>query len=119
MRPAIAAYAGAAMLVMSTVLINVTDALPYTILLNGLSLAETIAVLELMFFCVRRLSMATAFLRVASLVIADLVAAIGNPAAARLEDRVIPHLVIGLVPIVVVVVIDLRSRRTGTEEPNR
>jgi signal transduction histidine kinase len=86
-RPTAAAFAGAAALVGSTLLIRGTDASAYSTLLSNISLSETVAGLELVLFCVRRARPSRAFLAVSALVIAALFAAVirGEPGGSQLE----------------------------------
>lgn len=76
--PARGAFAGAAALVASTVLIRLTDTSAYSLLLTGISLTETVAGVEIVYFAVRRLRPAMAFATTASLVVAGLFAVLGR-----------------------------------------
>ncbi|WP_040406978.1 sensor histidine kinase [Amycolatopsis nigrescens] len=106
-RPAVAAFAGAAVLVLSTVLIRLGDASPYSTVLTDLSITEVVAGFELVFFCVRRVRAGVAFTAIASLVIAGLLAAFSRTEYA---NRLLQSLVIGLVILGAAIAAGVRGR---------
>ncbi|MEU0466256.1 histidine kinase [Amycolatopsis sp. NPDC006131] len=108
-RPAVAVFAGAATLFASTFLIRATDAAAYTTLLSNVSLSETVAGLELVFFCVRRVRWAESVIGTATLVLATLFAtAYRNGSGSRgLSETML----LGMVLLVAVVLTGLQFRR--------
>ncbi|WP_020423001.1 histidine kinase [Amycolatopsis sp. ATCC 39116] len=108
-RPAVAVFAGAATLFASTFLIRATDAAAYTTLLSNVSLSETVAGLELVFFCVRRVRWAESIIGTATLVLATLFAtAYRNGSGSRgLSETML----LGMVLLVAVVLTGLQFRR--------
>jgi hypothetical protein len=66
-RPAVAAFVGAAVLVASSVLLRVFEVQPYRTVLANVSLTETVAGFELVYYCVRRVRGGVAFAGVLSL----------------------------------------------------
>ncbi|WP_435581359.1 sensor histidine kinase [Amycolatopsis thermoflava] len=108
-RPAVAVFAGAATLFASTFLIRATDAAAYTTLLSNVSLSETVAGLELVFFCVRRVRWAESIVGTGTLVLATLFAtAYRNGSGSRgLSETML----LGLVLLVAVVLAGLQFRR--------
>ncbi|MEU0512733.1 histidine kinase [Amycolatopsis sp. NPDC006125] len=108
-RPAVAVFAGAATLFASTFLIRATDAAAYTTLLSNVSLSETVAGLELVFFCVRRVRWAESIVGTATLVLATLFAtAYRNGSGSRgLSETML----LGMVLLVAVVLAGLQFRR--------
>jgi signal transduction histidine kinase len=111
-RPAAAALAGALTLTASTVLISFTDASSFSTLLSNLSLSETVAGLELVFFCVSSASTVTAVAAVSSLVVAALFAVFVRGDQFYLNRRLLMTLLVGAVLLVVVVAVGLRVRKT-------
>ncbi|WP_245616899.1 sensor histidine kinase [Amycolatopsis taiwanensis] len=116
-RPAEAAFAASGVLVASTMLISVTDASAYSALLSNLSLSETVAGLELAFFCVSRSSVPVAFFAVSSLVVTSLFAVVRRPHGGYLGRDLVPTLLLGLVLLVAVIVTGMRFRKHG--EPRK
>lgn len=112
-RPAEATFAAAGVLVASTMLISVTDASAYSALLSNLSLSETVAGLELAFFCVSRSSALVAFLAVSSLVVASLFAVLYRPHGGYITRNLVPTLLFGLALLIAVVVTGVRFRNRG------
>ncbi|MFD8491931.1 sensor histidine kinase [Amycolatopsis sp. NPDC059657] len=100
LRPGPAAFAGAAVLVISSVLIRYNHAPLYTTLLTHISFAETVAGCELVFYSVRRLKPGQAFAMVSSLVVACLIAVIGRGSnltpGQLMESAVFGALLLGL-----------------------
>ena len=108
-RPAAAVFAGAATLFASTFLIRVTDAAAYTTLLSNVSLSETVAGLELVFFCVRRVRWAESVIGTGTLVLAGLFAAVyrNGPGTRGMGQT----LLLGMVLLVAAVLAGLYFRR--------
>ncbi|AIJ27078.1 sensor histidine kinase [Amycolatopsis methanolica] len=108
-RPAVAVFAGAATLFASTFLIRATDAAAYTTLLSHVSLSETVAGLELVFFCVRWVRWAESIVGTGTLVLATLLAtAYRNGSDSRgLSETML----LGMVLLVAVVLAGLHFRR--------
>jgi signal transduction histidine kinase len=73
-RPALAAFAGGAVLVASSLVLRGYDVQPYRTLLANVSLTETVAGFELVYYCVLRVRGGVGFVGVASLVIGALIA---------------------------------------------
>ena len=110
-RPAVATFAGAGAVFASTFLIRVTDAAAYTALLSNVSLSETVAGVELLFFCVRRVRWPEAVIGTGSLVLAGLFAVTyRNTSGSRGLSET---LLVGLVLLVVTVAVALHLRRAG------
>ncbi len=108
-RPAVAVFAGAATLFASTFLIRETDAAAYTTLLSNVSLSETVAGLELVFFCVRRVRWAESVVGTGTLVLAGLFAAGYRNGS---DDRGMGEtLLLGMVLLVAAVLAGLHFRR--------
>ncbi|GHF57482.1 two-component sensor histidine kinase [Amycolatopsis bartoniae] len=118
--PARGSFGGAAVLVGSTVLIRITHATAYSTLLNDLSLTETVAGVELVFFAVRRLRPNLAFAAVSSLVVAALFAAELRSGTNFHSDRMVLTLLLGAVLLAASVTAGLRLRKQAatTKEPN-
>jgi signal transduction histidine kinase len=110
-RPAEAAFAGAGVLVASTLLISATDASAYSTLLNDISLSETVAGLELVFFCVSQVGTGTAFAAVSSLVAGALCATIARGHRARFDNHVLVSLLVGAALLTAAVSAGLRFRQ--------
>ncbi|GAB3578456.1 histidine kinase [Amycolatopsis endophytica] len=108
-RPAVAVFAGAATLFASTFLIRVTDAAAYTTLLSNVSLSETVAGLELVFFCVRRVRPAEAVVGTGTLVLGGLFAAVYRNGSGT--SGLSQTLLLGLVLLVVTVGAGMQFRR--------
>lgn len=109
-RPAGATFAGAAVLIASTALIRITDAAAYSTVLTDLSLTETVAGLELVFFCVRRLRLGVAAGATATLVVAALFAAICRSNQPFPSGRFERTLLLGAVLLIVTVAVGVRFR---------
>lgn len=109
-RPAAAVFAGAATLFASTFLIRVTYAAAYTTLLSNVSLSETVAGVELVFFCVRRVRWPEAVIGTGTLVLGGLFATVYRRGSDRfgMSDTVL----VGLVLLVVTVAAALHLRRS-------
>ncbi|WP_116043132.1 sensor histidine kinase [Amycolatopsis palatopharyngis] len=73
-RPAMAAFAGAGVLVAASVLIRSSTATPYSAILSNVSFTETVAGFELVFFAVRGLHAGVAVVTSSSLVVGGLIA---------------------------------------------
>ncbi|WP_342741687.1 sensor histidine kinase [Amycolatopsis marina] len=73
-RPAMAAFAGAGVLVGASVLIRASTATPYSAILSNVSFTETVAGFELVYFAVRGLHAGIAFIATSSLVVGGLIA---------------------------------------------
>lgn len=104
-------FGGAAVLVLSTALIRYTDASAYSTVLTDLSLTETVAGVELVFACVRRVRPFVAFTAISTLVIAALVAATNRSDLPYRSSRFESTLLTGLVLLVAAVVLGLVVRR--------
>ncbi|NIH77740.1 sensor histidine kinase [Amycolatopsis viridis] len=114
-QPAAAVATGAATLFASSFLIRSTHAAAYTALLSNLSLSETVAGLELVFFCVRRVRLAEMVTGTTTLVIAGLFAATyRNGGSNSLGETVL----IGAVLLIVVVPAGLYFRREPPLRPD-
>jgi len=77
-RPVAAAFSGVGVLLVSTVVIAVTPAEPYTTMLMSVSFAETVACVEIVYYGVRTVQWRLAALSVASLVAAAAAAVAGR-----------------------------------------
>lgn len=111
--PARGAFGGAAVLVGSTALIRITDAAAYSTLLTDLSLTETVAGLELVYFAVRRLRPGIAFAATATLVTAGLFAAASRSDESFSSSRFERTLLLGAVFLIAAVAVGLRFRLAG------
>jgi signal transduction histidine kinase len=109
---AAAIFAGAAVLIASTALIRLTDASAYSTVLSDLSLTETVAGLELVFFCVRRVRPGVAFVATSSLVLAALFAAAFRSETAYRSGRFDRTLMVGVVLLIGAVAVGVWFRRT-------
>ncbi|WP_236790403.1 sensor histidine kinase [Amycolatopsis sp. GM8] len=114
--PARGAFAGAAVLVASTVLIRITDAAAYSTVLTDLSLTETVAGVELVYFAVRRLRPGVALAATATLVVAGLFAATARSDTSLYSSRFERSLLMGAVLLIAGVAVGLRFRLTGTPQ---
>lgn len=114
-QPVTAAWAGASVLVTSTVLVRVTLATPYSALLPNISFAETVAGLELVFYCVQAVRGGVAFATTAAVVTACLLAVTGRaPVAGRSE--LVQALVSGLILVVLTVVTARQLRKPASQQ---
>ncbi|HVW43738.1 MAG TPA: two-component sensor histidine kinase, partial [Amycolatopsis sp.] len=107
-------FAGAAVLVGWTAVIRYADVTPYSTLLVDTSLSETVAGLELVFFCVRRVRPGVAFAAVTTLVAATLFAVTYRGDSEVLSNRWVESLLFGLVLLVVAVAAGIQFRVRGT-----
>ncbi|HVW41846.1 MAG TPA: histidine kinase [Amycolatopsis sp.] len=112
-RPVQGTIAGAAVLVGWTAVIRYADVTPYSTLLVDTSLSETVAGLELVFFCVRRARPAVAFAAVTTLVVATLLAVTYRGDSEVLSDRWAETMLFGLVLLVAAVAAGIRFRVRG------
>ncbi|WP_312868954.1 sensor histidine kinase [Amycolatopsis pithecellobii] len=110
--PARGAFAGAAVLVVSTTLIRATDAAAYSTVLTDISLAETVAGLELVYFAVRRLRPAMAVAATTSLVVAGLFAVVARSYSSTHSNRFDYSMLLGAVLLIAAVGVGLRFRLT-------
>ncbi|WP_235022551.1 sensor histidine kinase [Amycolatopsis alkalitolerans] len=111
--PARGSFAGAAVLIGSTALIRITDAAAFSTVLTDLSLTETVAGLELVYFAVRRLRPGMALAATASLVIAGLFAATARSDTSIYSSRFERSLLLGLVLLIAAVAVGVRFRLAG------
>jgi signal transduction histidine kinase len=119
-RPAVAAFAGAGVLVVSSGFIRITDTAPYSTVLINLSLAEVIAGFELVFYCVRRVKPGVAFAAVTSLVVASLIAVTGRSDHFELRTgSFFRSLSFGLVLLGAAILIGLNNRRPQSNPQGR
>ncbi|WP_199428963.1 sensor histidine kinase [Qaidamihabitans albus] len=109
-QPVSAAWAGAGVLVASSVLIRLTPATPYTALLANISFAETVAGLELVFFCVRAVRGGPAFVTTLTVVVAGLIAVTGREPMITARTLFQP-LLTGFVLLALTVVAALQLRK--------
>jgi signal transduction histidine kinase len=110
-RPAVAAFVGAASLIVFSMLIRGFHVPAYSALLANVTLTEVVGGLELVFFTVQKVRPGVAFSAIASLVVGALVAVAGR------SDRATPgsnsfgqSLIYGVVMLVTVVAIGLYTR---------
>ncbi|HET6500950.1 MAG TPA: histidine kinase [Amycolatopsis sp.] len=115
-RPTEAAFAGAGVLFASTLLISATDASAYSTLLNDISLSETVAGLELVFFCVSQIGAGTAFAAVSSLVAGALFATIARGHRSGFDNRELVSLLVGATLLTAAVAAGLRFRQNRAPE---
>ncbi|WP_216212053.1 histidine kinase [Amycolatopsis aidingensis] len=117
-QPVTATFAGAAVLVVSSLLIVLGDGAPYTALLSTISFAETVAGFELVIYCVRTARGGVAFAGVATLVTACLLAIVVRSEGAMLVRRVdsVQTIVAGLVLLIVAVVAGIQLRKPQTRQ---
>ncbi|WP_243859427.1 sensor histidine kinase [Amycolatopsis arida] len=109
--PAVSAFAGAGVLVTSSVLIRLSEAAPYSTLLTHISFAETVAGFVLVYFCARDASGGIAFAAVSSLVVAALIAVAGRaPLGSAGGDELMQTLLLGGTILAVAVVAGLSGR---------
>ncbi|GAB2979255.1 histidine kinase [Amycolatopsis acidiphila] len=111
--PARGAFAGAAVLVGSTALIRITDAAAFSTLLTDLSLTETVAGLELVYFAVRRLRPGMAAAATITLVVAGLFAATTRSGYSISSGRFERTMLLGAVLLIAAVAVGLRFRLAG------
>nr|WP_243869859.1 histidine kinase [Amycolatopsis granulosa] len=116
-QPAAAVVAGAATLFASSFLIRLTNAAAYTVLLGNVSLSETVAGLELVFFCVRRVRLPEMVTGTATLVIAGLFAATYRDGSGR-WNSLGQTVLVGAVLLIMVVPAGLYFRRTVPQQPD-
>ncbi|NKQ59233.1 two-component sensor histidine kinase [Amycolatopsis sp. K13G38] len=105
-----ASFAASAVLIASTAVIRYADVTPYSTLLTDVSLAETVAGLELVFFCVRWARPWFSFTAVSSLVVATLIAIGGRDGVNIGSNRVFETLLIGLVLLIAAVAMGVQFR---------
>ncbi|GAA1969098.1 sensor histidine kinase [Amycolatopsis minnesotensis] len=117
-RPAVAAVAGAAVLVLSSALIRFSPYLPYSTLLRNVTLSETVAGFELVMLAVRRLRPGVAFATSASLVIGCLIAVVGRRPTALTASGVLTSLVAGVAVLVVAVAVGVQTKE-GKRKPSK
>ncbi|MFF5985783.1 sensor histidine kinase [Prauserella flavalba] len=113
-QPVVAAWVGAGALVGSTVLIRLTDTLPYTALLPNISFAETVAGLELVFFCVRAAKAGVAFATTSAMVVACLLATAGRDSISS-RSELVQALVSGFVLLTATVVVAVQLRKPAAQ----
>ncbi|WP_228713557.1 MULTISPECIES: sensor histidine kinase [Prauserella] len=113
-QPVVAAWVGAAALVGSTVLIRLTGTLPYTALLPNISFAETVAGLELVFFCVRAAKAGIAFATTSAMVVACLLATAGRDSISS-RSELVQALVSGFVLLTATVVVAVQLRKPAAQ----
>ena len=118
-RPAVAAFAGAAVLVASSLLLRSFHAQPYSPLLTNISVAETVAGFELVYYCVRHVRWGIAFAGVSSLIVGCLVAVTGRSAKAEFVTRnFLLSVGFGTILLVVAVVAGLTQRQSHPKKPD-
>lgn len=111
-RPAVAAFAGAGVLTGSSVLLWAYHVQPYDAVLTNISVAETVAGFELVYYCVRNVRWGVAFTAVTSLVVACLIAIVGRSGLRNVNsDEFLLSMVFGSVLLAVAIVIGLLGRR--------
>jgi signal transduction histidine kinase len=116
-RPAVAIFAGAGVLAVSSVLLRVYDVQPYRTLLANISLTETVAGFELVYYCVRRVRGGLAFVGVSSMVVAGLIAVTGRKTELSSYDFV-QSVVFGAVLLTAAVLIGWQARRPNSQQRN-
>jgi signal transduction histidine kinase len=118
-RPAVAAFAGAGVLVVSTLLLRTFHAEPYSPLLTNVSVAETVAGFELVYYCVRHVRWGIAFAGVSSLIVGCLIAVTGRSARAEFITRdFLLSAGFGSILLVVAVVAGLVQRHPHPKKPD-
>ena len=118
-RPAAATFAGVGVLAVSSVLLRVYDVQPYRTVLANISLTETVAGFELVYYCVRRVSGWLAFVGVTSLVAACLIAVTGRSHKAELGNyNFLQSMVFGMVLLAAAVLTGLQARRPNPQPRN-
>lgn len=115
--PVEATFAGAAVLFFSSLLYYALRVPAYSALLTDISLSETVAGLELVYFCARRGRVFNAVAAVTMLVFAALGAiSIRGERTRAFDDRLTETLIVGAVLLVSVVVVGVRFRKTEAAE---
>ena len=109
-------FVAAAVLVGWTAVIHYFDVTPYSTLLADLSLSETVAGLELVFFCVRRVRPSVACAAVGTLVVATLLAVTYRGASHVLSERWAETMLFGLVLLVAAVAAGIQFRVRGAAQ---
>lgn len=113
-----ATFVAAVVLVASTAGIRYADVTPYSTLLNEISLAETVAGLELVYFCARWARPWFATTAISTLVAATLVAVAGREDGGPRSDRFLESLLIGLVLLAAAVAVGIQFRvRRPAQQP--
>jgi signal transduction histidine kinase len=111
-RPAVAAFAGAGVLATSSLLLWAYDVQPYSAVLTNISLAETVAGFELVYYCVRHVRWGVACTGVTSLVLACLIAVAGRSGKAKIDSgNFLISLAFGVILLGAAVLIGLLHRR--------
>lgn len=116
-KPVMAAFAGSTVLVFFSLLDYLANVAAYSTLLADVSLSETVAGLELVFFCVRRARILNAVAAVTTLTFAT----VSATAIRELRFLVFSteNLIIGAVLLTAVVVVGMRFRKTEpADHPN-
>jgi signal transduction histidine kinase len=117
-RPAVAAFAGAAVLCASTALIRAYDVSPYSTVLMNLSLAEIVAGVELVVLCVRRAHPGVAFAATGSLAATCCMALTERTSWTHHDDRgLVMSLMIGTALLAGAVAIGIRGRQRRPRQP--
>jgi signal transduction histidine kinase len=114
-RPAVAAYVGAVVLGASSFLLWTFKVQPYGTVLSNVSVAETVAGFQLVYYCVRHVRAGIAFVGVTSLVVGCLIAVVGRSESARFDQL---SLVFGLFILGAAVLLGLRSRLSHPKSTN-
>ncbi|MEU3272253.1 histidine kinase [Saccharomonospora sp. NPDC006951] len=109
-QPITASWAGAVVLVGSTMLIYVSNALPYTALLAHISFAETVAGFEMVYFCFRLARGGIAVTTTIALVSATLIAVFGR-SGHNYADRLIQTAIGGAILLTIAIALGIQSRQ--------
>lgn len=110
-RPAVAAFVGAASLIVFSMLIRGFHVPAYSALLSNVTFTEVVGGLELVFFAVRKVRPGVAFAAIASLVVGALVAVIGRTSRSTPNSPGFEQsLIYGVVLLVTMVAIGLYTR---------
>jgi signal transduction histidine kinase len=118
-RPAVAVYLGTGVLLASSFVLRVFDVQPYGPVLANISLAETVAGFQLVYYCVRHVRAGIAFVGVSSLVVSCLIAVSGRSTQALFDNRkFVMSVLFGLFILGTAVLLGLRSRRSHPQRTN-
>ncbi|GAA4537896.1 sensor histidine kinase [Amycolatopsis samaneae] len=117
-RAAVAAVAGAGVLVLSSVLIRATHAPAYSSLLVNLSITEVVAGVELVYFAARKTRLGVASVTISSLVVGALCAVFGRVHSSHLtSSQVLASLFVGLGLLAGATVLGLLTRPRNLPKP--
>ncbi|WP_240686784.1 sensor histidine kinase [Amycolatopsis suaedae] len=109
-QPLAAAFAGAATMMVSTVVVRLGDIPAYSTVLANVSFAETVAGFELVYLCVRGVRGGAAFVAVTMLVISGLGAVLGRDMTGGDGYAVLRSGIFGLVMLIVAVAVGFVGR---------